>query len=92
MEYFLFALGAIALLLWISGFVKILTSDNINLIKIFMIFLSFSIPPFPIFYLFKSIFLNELKNAPEKIIDNAIVTGEITAKAAKATAKFLLKK
>ena len=92
MEYVIITIGLIALIFWIAGFIKILKSNNINLIKIFLIILAFSLPPFTIFYLFKGIFIRQIKDAPEKLANHAIRTGEIASKTASEVAKFLLKK
>lgn len=96
MENFFIVLAIVAFLLWIAGLIKIIASDNNNLTKIILLFLSCSFPPFMIFYIwywfFKSQIHKEIKNAPEKIINDTIVAGKFTTKAATKTVDFLLKK
>lgn len=88
----IFVAGVVYCIAMLVGIFKIFTSDNIRLVKLILLVFSCVFPIFPIIYLFKNPIINEVKNAPDKIIDAAIDTGKITSKAINKTTDFLLKK
>jgi hypothetical protein len=90
-EYFFVGLILLCGIVWLAGIFKILTSDNINLMKIILLCISCAFPIFPIIYLFRKPLINEVKNAPEKMANVAIDTAKVTGKIANTTTDFLLK-
>ena len=78
--------------LWIAGIFRILTSDNIRLVKLILFLASFFIPFFPILYLFKKHIAKEIKGAPNRIATATSTSTKITGKAVSTAADFLLKK
>lgn len=84
--------GVMYCIAMIVGIFKIFTSDNIRLVKLVLFLISCVFPIFPIIYLLRKSIINEVKNAPDKMINAAIDTGRTTSKVIDKTAEFLLKK
>ncbi|WNB75766.1 hypothetical protein [Methylomonas koyamae] len=86
------ALLAIAVMLWITSFIRILKSDNINLVKLILLASIFVIPILGIVYPLLPNFLKSVKkdfeSAPERIEKAA----EVARKVSSGIFSWLIKK